>query len=123
VKQLLVTLTLFGENVLEEGFAVFSDEPSRRRLVVKVQDFSVDKVLGLAGHSVGNPSQDALHHRQMLSVVVSLKESDSQVQLEEDASNGPDVARIGPTEFQDDFWSSIVSRGDDGRVMLLFEGC
>lgn len=37
-------------------------------------------------HSVRNGAQDALHHGQMLSVVVRLEERDAQVQFEHNTS-------------------------------------
>lgn len=43
--------------------------------------------------------KDPLHHGQVFSVVVGLEECDAQVQLEHDASNGPDVTRLRPTQL------------------------
>lgn len=49
-----------------------------------------------SAHSERNGTQNALHHRQMLPVVVRLEESDAQIQLEEDAADAPHIAGLIP---------------------------
>ncbi len=47
----------------------------------------------------GERAEDALHHSQMLTVVVSLKQGEAGVELEDDAPDAPDVARVAPPQF------------------------
>jgi hypothetical protein len=44
-----------------------------------------------------NFSENALHHRQMFPVVVRLEKGYAQVQFEQDATDGPHVARLRPS--------------------------
>lgn len=59
----------------------------------------------------------------MFSIVVSLKQRDSQIQFKEDASNAPNVTGLTPSQFQDHLGCPVVSGGDDGRVMFMVKGC
>lgn len=52
-----------------------------------------------------------------------LKERDSQVELEHDAADRPDITRLRPAELQDDFRCSIVTRWDDRAVMFVVKRC
>lgn len=51
-----------------------------------------------------------------------LEERDSQVELKHDAADRPNVTRLRPAQFQDDFRGSVVSRGHDRAVMFVIEG-
>ena len=55
--------------------------------------------LGSLDHSGGHAAQNPLHHGQMLLVVVRLEERHSRVQLEENAADRPDIARLRPAEL------------------------
>ena len=44
-------------------------------------------------------------------------------ELDEDASNAPNIARIAPSQVEYDLRCSIVSCRDDGRVVLIIKGC
>ena len=79
----------------------------------------------------------------MFAIVVRLKEGHAQVKFEEDAADGPDVARLRPTQFystnrsfirlefnfrivrlgltENDFGCAVVTRRDDGAVMFVVE--
>merc|ERR1719244_1641444 len=48
----------------------------------------------------------------MFSIVMSLEESNSQSQFEDYTSNGPNVARLRPTQLHNYLWGSVVSRRD-----------
>lgn len=48
---------------------------------------------------VGDRAENALHHGQVFSIVVSLEESHAEIQFEEDAADRPDVTRLRPTQL------------------------
>ena len=48
---------------------------------------------------VGYRAENALHHGQVFSIVVSLEESHAEIQFEEDAADRPDVTRLRPTQL------------------------
>lgn len=73
-------------------------------------------------HTIRNCSQNSFHHGQVFTIVVRLEERDAQIELEHDAADGPNVARLRPAQLQDDFRGSIMSRRDDRAVMLVIEG-
>ena len=54
------------------------------------------------------------HQSQMLEIVMSLEESVTREELDEDAANAPDVTGEAPAEIEYDFGSTIVASGDDG---------
>ena len=43
-------------------------------------------------------------------------------ELNEDAADAPDVARVAPAEAQNDLRGSVVPRGDDGGVVVGVKG-
>lgn len=55
-----------------ERLAVFADVTAGRRTVVPVES-AVLKVVGLARHLVRYAAQNAVHHRQMLPIVMRLQ--------------------------------------------------
>ena len=57
----------------------------------------------------------------MFSVVVSLKQSGSLVEFEDDAADAPDVAGMMPSQFENDFRRAVMARGHDRRVMFVVE--
>jgi len=44
------------------------------------------------------------------------------IELEDDASDAPHIARVRPAQLQDDLGRAVVSGGDHGGVVLPFEG-
>lgn len=79
-------------------------------------------VLGFAAHAVRDGPENALHHGQVLAVVVRLEERDAQIQLEQNAADRPHVARLVPAQFENHLRRPIVARGHDRRVVLVVEG-
>lgn len=57
----------------------------------------------------------------MFAIVVSLKERDSQIELKKYTTDRPYVTWLGPSELENDFRCSVVSRTHDGTVMLVIE--
>lgn len=53
--------------------------------------FKIYKILVWQG------AQDFLHHGQVLPVVVGLEERESEIQLEHDAADAPDVTGLRPS--------------------------
>lgn len=97
------------------------------RAVGKVQTTGA-KVVGPIGlcfapKVVRHRAKDGLHHGQVLEIVVRLEERFAGVELDQDASDRPGVARVGPAHLQDDLRRTIVTRGHDLRVVLLVERC
>ena len=50
-----------------------------------------------------------------------MKQSEAQIQLKQDATNTPNIARLRPAQFQNDFGRSVMSSGHNGRVMFPIE--
>lgn len=65
----------------------------------------------------------ALHHCEVLEIVVRLEKSVAGEELDQDASDAPDVAWIAPSEVQYNLGCSVVSCRNDGGVILVVEGC
>ncbi len=55
--------------------------------------------LRLATHAIGQRSENAFHHREMLAIVVCLKERDTEVQFEQNATDRPYVTWLSPAQF------------------------
>jgi len=56
----------------------------------------------------------------MLQVFISIEEELTCVELDEDASHGPQVALLVPRlVLQDHFWSAVLARVNDQRVPLV----
>lgn len=58
----------------------------------------------------------------MLEVVVRLKERHSLVELKENATNAPDVARMAPAQLKDHLGRPVVARTDNRTVVLVVKG-
>ena len=71
---------------------------------------------------MGKPPQNSLHHGKVFTVVVGLKEGMAEGKFENDTTNAPNVTGMRPAKFQDDFWSAIMPRRDNGAVMLMIKG-
>lgn len=71
-----------------------------------------------------NPSIDnRLHHGQMLEIIVRLEERVAGKELNQDASNAPNVTRVRPPESEDNLGRTVVPRGHYRRMILVLEGC
>lgn len=53
------------------------------------------------------------HHRQVLEIVMCLEQGVTREELDKNASNTPNIARITPAQVQDDFGCSVMPRGYD----------
>ena len=96
-------------------------QDSRRSLVAVVVP---TRALHLPNQLLLDPATaHALHHRQMLEIVVRLKESITSVELDEDAANAPDVARIAPPQIKNDLRCSVVPRRNDCGVVFVVKCC
>lgn len=88
---------------------------------------STTEVLGLvrlcfASEGIGHGTQHLLHHGQVFQVVVCLEQGFPRVELDEDTTYAPCVAGEGPSHVENDLWRSVVTCGDDLRVVLVVEG-
>jgi hypothetical protein len=54
------------------------------------------------------------HHCQMLQVIVRLEQGIAGEELDENATDAPDVAREAPSKVEDDLGSTVVSGRDNG---------
>lgn len=66
-------------------------------------------------------AENALHHGQVFEVVVRLEQCHALVQLEQDAADAPDVARMAPAELENHLGSAIVTRRHNRAVVLVVE--
>ena len=57
----------------------------------------------------------------MFAVVVRLEQGDTEIELKEDATDGPNVAWLRPAQFENDFRRPIMARRDDRAVMFVIE--
>jgi hypothetical protein len=68
-------------------------------------------------------AEDLFHHREVLKVLVRLEERFAGNKLHEDTSNRPHVARVAPTQAEDDLRSAVMPSRNDGSVVVVVEGC
>lgn len=57
----------------------------------------------------------------MLAVVVRLEQRNAEIKLKHDAPDGPNIARLRPSQLEDDFRRAVMSRRHDGAVMFVIE--
>lgn len=62
------------------------------------------------------------HHAQMLKIVVGLEQGITSVELDQDTTDAPDVAREAPAQVENDLWSTVVASRDDRRMILVVKG-
>lgn len=91
----------------------------------KQNQTTLDKVL-LASlcrgdNGSGNRGDDSLHERKMLQILVGWKQHLARHELDQNASQRPNVARKAPPAAQNDLRGSIVARRDNGRVMITLK--
>ena len=110
--------------VAVKRFAVRLDVSSVGRLIVPNQSPAGAEIfdLGAVGHLGGQAAKDPLHHGQVLPILVSLEQCDAQRQLEDDATDGPHIAGLGPAQLHDHLRRAVVPRGDNCGVVLVVEG-
>lgn len=78
----------------------------------------------LSNNAGFNPlANDALHHGQVLQIIVSLEKCIAGEELNENAPNAPDVAGETPSHVQDDFRGPVMSSRHNGRVVFVIERC
>ena len=71
-----------------------------------------------------NPATtNALHHCEMLQVVMCLEKGITSEELDEDAANAPNIAWIAPSQIKYDFWCSVVPCRNNGRMVLVIKSC
>ena len=67
-------------------------------------------------------AQYFLHHGQVFSVVMSLEEGESQIELEHDTANAPDITRLRPAKFCGKtelvWWEILNKYGSAKRIMI-----
>ena len=61
----------------------------------------------------------ALHHCQMLQVIMCLEQRIPSEKLHQDAANTPDIARETPSEIKDNFRGPVMSRRDHRRMIFV----
>lgn len=60
-----------------------------------------------------------LHHGEVFEIVVCLEESVAGEELDQDASNTPDITRKRPAKIEDNLRCSVVARRHNGRMILV----
>ena len=65
-----------------------------------------------------NGSEYLLHHGEVFPVVVGLEQREAEVELEGNAADAPDVARLRPAQLEDDLGGAVVPRADHLGVVL-----
>lgn len=71
--------------------------------------------------AVDPPVAHALHHSQVLEIIVRLEESVASEELDKNATDTPNIAGEGPSKSKDDLGSTVVTRRHHRRVILVFE--
>lgn len=72
--------------------------------------------------AVKSATANALHHGQVLQIVMCLEQRISCEELDKDASNTPDITGEGPPESENNLRRPIMASRYDGRVILVLEG-
>lgn len=104
--------------------SIFLDVSERLHVPVESSPGEVLRgLLVLVRHAHRHQAEHTLHHGQVLQVVQSLEQSVSDGKLEDDAADGPDIARLSPPLLQNYFRSSIMPSLDDPAVVLVVECC
>lgn len=67
-------------------------------------------------------STHALHHRQVLQVIVGLEQGVSREELNQYAPNAPDIAREAPSQVEYNLGGTVVPRRHDRRVVFIVKG-
>lgn len=52
---------------------------------------------------------DSLHHGQMLEIIVGLEEGVAGIELDQDASDTPNVTRVRPAEAENNLWRPVMA--------------
>ena len=65
-----------------------------------------------------NGSEYLLHHGEVFPVVVGLEQRVAEVELEGNAADAPDVARLRPAQLEDDLGGAVVPRAHHLGVVL-----
>eukprot|EP00438_Fugacium_kawagutii_P028456 Skav206780 [mRNA] locus=scaffold1075:156471:164907:- [translate_table: standard] len=69
---------------------------------------------------LGKISQASLHQSEVLQILMRAEEKLSSVKLHEDASHRPNIGELVPAHGQDHLRTSVLSRVDDGGMVLIF---
>ncbi len=54
---------------------------------------------------------------------MGLEESIASEEFDKDTANTPDITRETPAKIKDDFWCSVVSGGNNRRMIFVVKGC
>lgn len=99
----------------------FSFSIKKRKQLGKTSNFQGKHVNFSPCHFRWYCSKYAFHHCEVFAIVVCLEERNAQVKLEHDTANRPNIARLRPSQLQDDFRCSVVPCGHNRAVMLMVE--
>ena len=64
-------------------------------------------------------STNRFHHSQMLQIVMGLEERITSEEFNKYTPNTPYITRIAPAQIEDDFGSTVMTRGDDAGVVFI----
>ena len=70
---------------------------------------------------LNSATANGFHHSQMFKIVMGLEECIAGEELDQDAADAPDVARIAPTKIQYDLWRSIMSGRYNRRMIFILK--
>jgi hypothetical protein len=68
-------------------------------------------------------ADNCLHHGQMLEIIVRLEERIPREELDKDAADTPYIARERPANAKDDLGGSIMTGGNNRRMIFVFKSC
>ena len=111
------------DEVFLQRLTCVSDVSTRGTALVPIEA-TVVKVFRFAtlfDHSVRQRTQNSVHHSQMFAIVVRLKQRHTLEEFVNDAAERPNVARLTPTQLEDDFGSAVVTRRHNRGMMLVIE--
>jgi hypothetical protein len=63
--------------------------------------------------AVKSAATNALHHRQVLQIIVGLEQCIPCEEFDENASDTPDITREGPTETKNNLRGTVMASRDD----------
>jgi len=73
--------------------------------------------------TINSHVDDGFHHGQVFQVVVCLEEGVACEELDQNATNAPNIAGERPAESEDDFRGTVVSGRHYRGVVFILESC
>jgi len=91
--------------------------------VISSEQFLLGCFIRRSNHFRPDFPADGFHHGHVLEIIVSLEESVSCAEFDEDTTDGPYVTGEAPTASENDFGCAIMTCAHQVRMVLVVESC